>query len=229
MEILYTNFKMSIQNSLSQIKKQLPSHVTLVAVSKTKPVKDLMEAYNSGQRIFGENKIQEMAEKQQQMPKDIQWHMIGNVQRNKVKYMASFVDLVHGVDSLKLLNEINKQAAKHQRVINCLLQLKIAQEDTKFGMTSKEAHEILSSEHFKSLKNIAIVGVMGMASFTEDTSQIKEEFTLLKSNFDNLKNTDEKLKVVSMGMSGDYPLAIENGSTMIRVGSRIFGTRNYTN
>ena len=170
MEILHTNFKMSIQNNLSQIKTQLPSHVTLVAVSKTKPVKDLMEAYNSGQRIFGENKIQEMAEKQQQMPKDIQWHMIGNVQRNKVKYMASFVDLVHGVDSLKLLNEINKQAAKHQRVINCLLQLKIAQEDTKFGMTSKEAHEILTSEHFKSLKNIAIVGVMGVASFTEDTT-----------------------------------------------------------
>jgi pyridoxal phosphate enzyme (YggS family) len=220
---------MSIQNNLSQIKTQLPSHVTLVAVSKTKPVKDLMEAYNSGQRIFGENKIQEMAEKQQQMPKDIQWHMIGNVQRNKVKYMASFVDLVHGVDSLKLLNEINKQAAKHQRVINCLLQLKIAQEDTKFGMTSKEAHEILTSEHFKSLKNIAIVGVMGMASFTEDTTQIKEEFTLLKSNFDSLKNTEENLKVVSMGMSGDYPLAIENGSTMIRVGSRIFGARNYTN
>jgi len=228
-EILHTNFKMSIQNNLSQIKTQLPSHVTLVAVSKTKPVKDLMEAYNSGQRIFGENKIQEMAEKQQQMPKDIQWHMIGNVQRNKVKYMASFVDLVHGVDSLKLLNEINKQAAKHQRVINCLLQLKIAQEDTKFGMTSKEAHEILTSEHFKSLKNIAIVGVMGMASFTEDTTQIKEEFTLLKSNFDSLKNTEENLKVVSMGMSGDYPLAIENGSTMIRVGSRIFGARNYTN
>ena len=193
MEILYTNFKMSIQNSLSQIKKQLPSHVTLVAVSKTKPVKDLMEAYNAGQRIFGENKIQEMAEKYQGMPKDIQWHMIGNVQRNKVKYMASFVDLVHGVDSLKLLNEINKQAAKHQRVINCLLQLKIAQEDTKFGMTSKEAHEILTSEHFKSLKNIAIVGVMGMASFTEDTSQIKEEFTLLKSNFDNLKNTGREI------------------------------------
>ena len=138
---------MSIKNNLTQIKIQLPSHVTLVAVSKTKPVEDLMEAYDSGQRIFGENKIQEMAEKHQQMPKDIQWHMIGNVQRNKVKYMASFVDLVHGVDSLKLLNEINKQAAKHQRVINCLLQLKIAQEDTKFGMTSKEAHEILNSEH----------------------------------------------------------------------------------
>ena len=220
---------MSIKNNLTQIKIQLPSHVTLVAVSKTKPVEDLMEAYDSGQRIFGENKIQEMAEKHQQMPKDIQWHMIGNVQRNKVKYMASFVDLVHGVDSLKLLNEINKQAAKHQRVINCLLQLKIAQEDTKFGMTSKEAHEILNSQHYKSLKNIAIVGVMGMASFTENTAQITEEFTLLKSDFDSLKNTEENLKVVSMGMSGDYPLAIENGSTMIRVGSRIFGARNYTN
>jgi len=220
---------MSIKNNLTQIKIQLPSHVTLVAVSKTKPVEDLMEAYDSGQRIFGENKIQEMAEKHQQMPKDIQWHMIGNVQRNKVKYMASFVDLVHGVDSLKLLNEINKQAAKHQRVINCLLQLKIAQEDTKFGMTSKEAHEILNSEHYKSLKNIAIVGVMGMASFTENTAQITEEFTLLKSDFDSLKNTEEKLKVVSMGMSGDYPVAIENGSTMIRVGSSIFGARNYTN
>ena len=220
---------MSIKNNLTQIKIQLPSHVTLVAVSKTKPVEDLMEAYDSGQRIFGENKIQEMAEKHQQMPKDIQWHMIGNVQRNKVKYMASFVDLVHGVDSLKLLNEINKQAAKHQRVINCLLQLKIAQEDTKFGMTSKEAHEILNSEHYKSLKNIAIVGVMGMASFTENTAQITEEFTLLKSDFDSLKNTEENLNVVSMGMSGDYPLAIENGSTMIRVGSSIFGARNYTN
>tara|TARA_B110000971_G_scaffold47497_1_gene47535 strand:- start:18008 stop:18670 length:663 start_codon:yes stop_codon:yes gene_type:complete len=220
---------MSIKNNLTQIKIQLPSHVTLVAVSKTKPVEDLMEAYDAGQRIFGENKIQEMAEKHQQMPKDIQWHMIGNVQRNKVKYMASFVDLVHGVDSLKLLNEINKQAAKHQRVINCLLQLKIAQEDTKFGMTSKEAHEILNSQHYKSLKNIAIVGVMGMASFTENTAQITEEFTLLKSDFDSLKNTEENLKVVSMGMSGDYPLAIENGSTMIRVGSSIFGARNYTN
>ena len=220
---------MSIKNNLTQIKIQLPSHVTLVAVSKTKPVEDLMEAYDSGQRIFGENKIQEMAEKHEQMPKDIQWHMIGNVQRNKVKYMASFVDLVHGVESLKLLNEINKQAAKHQRVINCLLQLKIAQEDTKFGMTSKEAYEILNSEHYKSLKNITIVGVMGMASFTENTAQITEEFTLLKSDFDSLKNTEENLKVVSMGMSGDYTLAIENGSTMIRVGSSIFGARNYTN
>jgi len=220
---------MTIKTNLSQIKSQLPDHVTLVAVSKTKPVEDLMQAYECGQRIFGENKIQEMAEKHQEMPKDIQWHMIGNVQRNKVKYMASFVDLIHGVDSLKLLNEINKQAEKNQRTINCLLQLKIAQEDTKFGMTFEDAHILMGSEHFKSLKNIAVVGVMGMASFTENKLQIKEEFTSLKNNFDRLKKIDSNLTIVSMGMSGDYALGIENGSTMIRVGSRIFGARNYSN
>ena len=220
---------MTIKTNLSQIKSQLPDHVTLVAVSKTMPVEDLMQAYECGQRIFGENKIQEMAEKHQEMPKDIQWHMIGNVQKNKVKYMASFVDLIHGVDSLKLLNEINKQAEKNQRTINCLLQLKIAQEDTKFGMTFEDAHTLLGSEHFKSLKNIAVVGVMGMASFTENTLQIKEEFTSLKNNFDRLKKIDSNLTIVSMGMSGDYALGIENGSTMIRVGSRIFGARNYSN
>ena len=218
---------MSIKTNLSEIQSQLPSHVSLVAVSKTKPVEDLMKAYDFGQRIFGENKIQEMADKHQQMPKDIQWHMIGNVQRNKVKYMAAFVDLIHGVDSEKLLKEINKQAEKHQRIINCLLQLKIAQEDTKFGMTSEAAHALLSSEHFKNLKHIAIVGVMGMASFTDDTTQIKEEFTTLKNTFDSLKKTSPELKIISMGMSGDYPLAIDCGSTMIRVGSSIFGTRNY--
>ena len=220
---------MTIKTNLSQIKSQLPDHVTLVAVSKTKPVEDLMQAYECGQRIFGENKIQEMAEKHQEMPKDIQWHMIGNVQRNKVKYMASFVDLIHGVDSLKLLNEINKQAEKNQRTINCLLQLKIAQEDTKFGMIFEDAHTLLGSEHFKSLKNIAVVGVMGMASFTENKLQIKEEFMSLKNNFDRLKKIDSNLTIVSMGMSGDYALGIENGSTMIRVGSRIFGARNYSN
>ena len=219
---------MSIQTNLSEIQSQLPSHVILVAVSKTKPVEDLMEAYASGQRVFGENKIQEMADKHQQMPKDIQWHMIGNVQRNKVKYMASFVDLIHGVDSEKLLKEINKQAEKHQRTINCLLQLKIAQEDTKFGMTSEAAHALLDSDHFKNLKNITIKGVMGMASFTDDTSQIKEEFTTLKSIFDSLKKTSPELEIISMGMSGDYPLAIDCGSTMIRVGSSIFGLRNQT-
>ena len=218
---------MPIKSNLTKIQSQLPSHVTLVAVSKTKPVNDLMEAYSSGQRIFGENKIQEMVDKHQQMPKDIQWHMIGNVQRNKVKYMASFVDLIHGVDSEKLLNEINKQAEKHQRIINCLLQIKIAQEDTKFGMTAEAAHTLLASDRFKTLKNIAIVGLMGMASFTEDTAQIREEFTTLKNTFDSLKNTNPSLEIISMGMSGDYPLAIECGSTMVRLGSSIFGVRNY--
>ena len=218
---------MPIKSNLTKIQSQLPSHVTLVAVSKTKPVNDLMEAYSSGQRIFGENKIQEMVDKHHQMPKDVQWHMIGNIQRNKVKYMASFVDLIHGVDSEKLLNEINKQAEKHQRIINCLLQIKIAQEDTKFGMTSEAAHTLLASDHFKTLKNIAIVGLMGMASFTEDTAQIKEEFTGLKNTFNSLKKTNPSLEIISMGMSGDYPLAIDCGSTMIRVGSRIFGFRNY--
>ena len=220
---------MSINTNLSQLQSQLPDQVTLVAVSKTKPVADLMEAYAAGQRIFGENKIQEMAEKQQQMPKDIQWHMIGNVQRNKVKYMASFVDLVHGVDSLKLLNEINKQAEKQQRTIRCLLQLKIAKEDTKFGMTSEDAHSLIDSDHFKNLKNISIVGVMGMASYTDNTTQIKEEFTTLKNTFESLKKINPELSEISMGMSGDFPLAIDCGSTMIRVGSRIFGARNYTN
>ena len=218
---------MSIKTNLSELRSQLPNQVTLVAVSKTKPVADLMEAYASGQRIFGENKIQEMVDKHQQMPKDVQWHMIGNVQRNKVKYMASFVDLIHGVDSEKLLNEIKKQAEKHQRTINCLLQLKIAQEDTKFGMSAEAADTLLNLDHLKNLKHIAIVGLMGMASFTEETAQIKKEFNKLKTTFDRLKTTHPKLEILSMGMSGDFPLAIDCGSTMIRVGSRIFGARNY--
>ena len=218
---------MSIKTNLTEVKSKLPNHVTLVAVSKTKPVEDLMEAYQAGQRIFGENKIQEMAEKYQQMPKDVLWHMIGNVQRNKVKYMAEIVNMIHGVDSEKLLNEINKHAKKHDRTINCLLQLKIAQEDTKFGMTSEAAHTLLNSKDFKRLENIAIVGVMGMASFTDNTTQIKEEFSALKTTFESLKNINPKLREVSMGMSGDYPLAIECGSTMVRIGSSIFGARNY--
>lgn len=220
---------MSIRTNLSKIKNELPSHVTLVAVSKTKPVEDLMQAYLLGQRVFGENKIQEMVEKHEKMPKDIQWHMIGNLQRNKVKYMASFVDLVHGVDSLKLLNEINKQAEKHKRIINCLIQIKIAKEDTKFGMSYEEAKNLISSEEVKKLKNILIVGLMGMASFTQDRTLIKKEFKTLKSNFDNLQKTASNLIILSMGMSGDYTLAIKNGSTMIRLGSGIFGARNYTN
>lgn len=221
---------MSIKENLNKIKSTLPEHVTLVAVSKTKPVSDLMEAYDAGQRIFGENKIQEMAEKHEVMPKDIEWHMIGHVQRNKVKYMAPFVSLIHGVDNYKLLKEINKQAQKNDRIIDCLFQIKIAEEDSKFGMSAKEASEIIQSEDFSELKNIRITGVMGMATFTDDQNQIEKEFKLLKSTFEALKKLDSencKLKTISMGMSGDFKLAIECGSTMIRVGSSIFGSRNY--
>ena len=181
---------MSIKNNLLHIKSTLPEHVTLVAVSKTKPVADLMEAYEAGQRIFGENKIQEMAEKWEQMPKDIQWHMIGHVQTNKVKFMAQFVSLIHGVDSLKLLQEINKQALKNDRVIDCLFQMHIAEEETKFGLDEKELASLLSSPIFQEMKNIRIVGLMGMATFTDNKDQIKKEFTHLKSIFDGLHSTD---------------------------------------
>ncbi|MFT4612465.1 MAG: pyridoxal phosphate enzyme (YggS family) [Glaciecola sp.] len=223
---------MDIEQNLNNIKSQIPKEVTLVAVSKTKPVSDLMEAYSAGQRIFGENKIQEMAVKYEEMPKDIEWHMIGHVQRNKVKYMADFVSLIHGVDSFKLLNEINKQALKHDRVINCLIQIKIAEEDSKFGMSSQDAKELLISEEFKKLKNISITGLMGMATFTDDIKQVTQEFNRLKTTFDDLKvlpPTNCELQIISMGMSGDYKLAIDCGSTMIRVGSSIFGVRNYAN
>ena len=219
---------MSIQQNLLQIKSQLPSNVTLVAVSKTKPVEDLMEAYNAGQRIFGENKIQEMTEKWEQMPKDIQWHMIGHVQTNKVKFMAPFVSLIHGVDSLKLLQEINKQAKKNNRTIDCLLQIYIAEEETKFGLDEEELTSLLTSNEFQELKNIQIVGLMGMATFTANKDQIKKEFLHLKSIFDtnkNLKSEICNLNTLSMGMSGDYQLAIECGSTMVRIGSSIFGGR----
>ena len=222
---------MSIQENLRHIKSQIPEHVTLVAVSKTKPISDLMEAYNAGQRIFGENKIQEMVEKYEQMPKDVEWHMIGHVQSNKVKYMAHFVSLVHGVDNLKLLKEINKQALKNNRIINCLLQIKIAEEDSKFGMTAMDAKEILQSKDFSELKNVCVVGVMGMATFTDNEAQINKEFKQLKSTFDELKplkTYNFKPEIISMGMSDDYHLAIDCGSTMIRVGSSIFGQRNYS-
>ena len=222
------NKTMSIQQNLNNIKSQLPAHVTLVAVSKTKPVADLMEAYNAGQRIFGENKIQEMTDKWEVMPKDIEWHMIGHVQTNKVKYMAPYVSLIHGVDSLKLLQEINKQAAKNNRVIDCLLQIYIAEEESKFGLDEQELEEILSSTEFKQLKNIRIVGLMGMATFTENKNQIEKEFKHLKTIFDKYKklNTEHcQLNTLSMGMSGDYQLAISCGSTMVRIGSSIFGSR----
>ena len=219
---------MSIEQNLLAIKATLPEQVTLVAVSKTKPISDLMEAYEAGQRIFGENKIQEMAEKWEAMPKDIEWHMIGHVQTNKVKYMAPYVSLIHGVDSLKLLQEINKQAAKNNRVIDCLLQIYIAEEESKFGLDEEELNEILSSATFQEMKNIRIVGLMGMATFTDNQNQIKKEFTHLKSIFDNLKSTETdnlQLNTISMGMSGDYKLAIDCGSTMVRIGSSIFGGR----
>lgn len=219
---------MGIANNLLQIKSALPEHVTLVAVSKTKPVSDLMEAYEAGQRIFGENKIQEMAEKWEQMPKDIQWHMIGHVQTNKVKFMALFVSLIHGVDSLKLLQEINKQALKNNRIIDCLLQIHIAEEETKFGLDEEELASLLSLNEIQELKNIRIVGLMGMATFTDNKDQIKKEFLHLKTIFDKtkkLKTENCQLETISMGMSGDYQLAIECGSTMVRIGSSIFGGR----
>jgi pyridoxal phosphate enzyme (YggS family) len=220
---------MSIKQNLLNIKSTLPENVTLVAVSKTKPIPDLMEAYDAGQRIFGENKIQEMAEKWEQMPKDIQWHMIGHVQTNKVKYMAQFASLIHGVDSLKLLEEINKQAQKNNRIIDCLLQIHIAEEETKFGLNEEELNEILLSAAFKEMKNIRIVGLMGMASFTDNKEQIRKEFYHLKYIYDLIdaqpKTQNLEPKTLSMGMSGDYQLAIECGSTMVRIGSSIFGGR----
>jgi pyridoxal phosphate enzyme (YggS family) len=219
---------MSITQNLLQIKATLPENVTLVAVSKTKPIPDLMEAYEAGQRIFGENKIQEMTDKWETMPKDIEWHMIGHVQTNKVKFMAEYVSLIHGVDSLKLLEEINKQAKKYNRIIDCLLQIHIAEEETKFGLDEKELNELLASTEFKILQNIRIVGLMGMATFTENQNQIKKEFIHLKSIFDDYKSlsiVNCQLSILSMGMSGDYKLAIECGSTMVRIGSSIFGER----
>ena len=221
---------MNIARNLHKINKSIPKNVTLVAVTKTKPIENILEAYDAGQRIFGENKIQEMVDKYDVLPKDIEWHMIGHVQRNKVKYMADFVSLIHGIDSLKLLKEVNKQAIKKSRTIDCLLQIKIAEEDSKFGLSAQDAKDLLLSEEFKSLNNICITGVMGMATFTENKNQIKNEFSKLKAVFDSLKKFDFhncKLQTISMGMSGDYDLAIECGSNMIRVGSSIFGERNY--
>lgn len=212
---------MTIKENLSLIKNKLNKNVILVAVSKTKPVKDLLEAYKAGQRIFGENKIQEMVSKWEVMPKDVKWHMIGHVQRNKVKYMAPFVDYIHAVDSIKLLGEIQKQAEKNNRQIKCLIQIRIAREETKFGILPHELELVLESS--KSYDNILIEGLMGMASFTKDKNQIRNEFKLLKSIYDEYQS----FKILSMGMSGDYSIAIEEGSNMIRVGSKIFGERFY--
>ncbi|MGG5507295.1 MULTISPECIES: YggS family pyridoxal phosphate-dependent enzyme [unclassified Myroides] len=221
-----------IAENLKRIKAELPTEVSLVAVSKTKPNAAILEAYEAGQRIFGENKIQEMTDKYEALPKDIAWHMIGHVQRNKVKYMAPFVALIHAVDSLRLLVEIDKQAKRNNRVIACLLQLFIADEETKFGLSEDELFELLNSDEFKALTNIKIQGLMGMATFTENQDQIKQEFSTLHAIFEKVQINYNHLPNVacdtlSMGMSNDYPIAIASGSTMIRIGSTIFGERNY--
>lgn len=216
---------MNIKENLLYILDQLPKEVKLVAVSKTKPNEAIFEAYKAGHRIFGENKVQEMISKYEVLPKDIQWHMIGHVQSNKVKYMAPFVTLIHGVDSLKLLKEINKQALKNNRVIDCLLQLNIANESTKFGLSKIECIEALIAA--ESLENVTIKGLMGMATFTDDNYQIEQEFNGLKELYDQLAKQYSEFEVLSMGMSGDYEIAITKGSNMIRVGSKIFGERNY--
>lgn len=222
---------MYIAQNLNKILHQLPPQVTLVAVSKTKSVADIKEAYDAGQRDFGENKVQEMTSKQEDLPSDIRWHMIGHLQSNKIKYMAAYVHLVHGVDSLDLLIEINKHAIKHNRIIPCLLQVYIAQEESKFGLDFEEIEKLLHSDIFSNLQHIKVVGLMGMASFTDDETQVRREFQTLNQFFKKLKNEPErsnfKLETLSMGMSGDYQIAIEEGSNLVRIGSAIFGSRNY--
>jgi len=220
---------MFLKEKYTQLLNELGS-CKLIAVSKTKPIPDLMEAYEAGCKVFGENKVQEMVEKHEQMPTDIQWHLIGHLQTNKVKYIAPFVHLIHSVDSLKLLQEINKQALKHHRVISCLLQIYIAQEETKFGLNFEEAQQLLNSPEIGSLQNIKIVGVMGMASFTENTEQIRKEFKGLKTFYEESKTRYQQANIdfqeLSMGMSGDYTIAAQEGSSMVRVGSLLFGNRN---
>lgn len=223
--------EMGITDKINEILASIPKNVKLVAVSKTKPIEYIKEAYEGGYRIFGENKPQELKTKFEALPKDIEWHFIGHLQTNKVKYIAPFVSLIHAVDSIKLLKMINKEAEKNNRTINCLLQFHIADEDSKFGLSFEEALGMLESDEFKSLKNISIVGVMGMATHTDNQEQISKEFSNLKNIFSNLKDrfftNSNSFTEISMGMSGDYKLAIEQGSSMIRVGSSIFGARNY--
>ncbi len=221
----------AIANEITKIKSSLPATTRLIAVSKTKPVEDLQQAYDAGQRVFGENKALEMRDKHEVLPNDIQWHFIGHLQTNKIKYIISYVSLIHSIDSCNLLNEINIAAAKKDRVVDCLLQFHIADEDTKYGLSFDEAQELLNSPEYKAMNNIRIVGVMGMATFTDNQDQIRQEFRNLKSIFDRLKKQyfadNDSFKEISMGMSDDYPIAIEEGSTLIRVGSAIFGKRNY--
>ena len=221
---------MGISENVSFIKEHIPGHVKLVAVSKTKSVHEILEGYRAGQTVFGENKVQEITAKQPLLPKEVEWHFIGHLQTNKVKYIAPFVYMIHSIDSLKLLSEVNRQALKYDRIIDCLLQFHIATEETKFGLDVDEASQILNSPEFSSLNNIRICGVMGMATFTKDEALVRNEFRNLKSIFDHLKNNffhDQGFfKEISMGMSDDYKIAIEEGSTIVRIGSALFGERN---
>lgn len=217
---------MKIAEKISSLLTEIPKNVCLVAVSKTKPLDDIQAAYRAGQRVFGENKIQEMTHKWEQLPKDIEWHMIGHVQSNKVKYMAPYVSLIHGVDRAKLLKEIDKQAAKNNRSIDCLLQIHIAEEETKFGLNEAELFSIVEQQQQQPFAHLRIVGLMGMATFTTNTIQIRKEFNTLKKLYERANAMGSGMHILSMGMSGDYPIAIEEGSTMIRVGSKLFGERN---
>ncbi|WP_127846352.1 YggS family pyridoxal phosphate-dependent enzyme [Psychroflexus aestuariivivens] len=215
----------SISEKIKEFKAELGENVDLVAVSKTKPNQDLMEAYDAGQRNFGENKVQEMTDKSEALPKDIQWHMVGHVQTNKVKYMAPYVNLIHAVHKMKLLKEINKRAEENDRIINCLLQVKIAEEDSKYGMSPEELRAFLKDEKLSELKNVNLKGLMGMATFTDDEAQIHREFSVLKSLYDEVSQEMPDFDTLSMGMSGDYKIALEHGSNMVRIGSSIFGAR----
>jgi len=223
---------MSIAENIDIVKANLPANVKLVAVSKTKPANLLMEAYDYGQRAFGENKVQELVWKFEELPKDIEWHFIGHLQSNKAKYLVPFVHLIHGVDSFKLLKAIDSEAKKTDRIIHCLLQFHIAEEETKFGFSLSEAEEMLNSDDFLQLRNVKLSGVMGMATYTDDENQIRKEFAHLKTIFEMLKSnyfsSEPEFKEISMGMSGDYRIAVQEGSTMVRIGSTIFGERNYS-
>lgn len=223
---------MSIASNLQRLRSELPPNVSLVAISKTHPVETVMEAYHAGQRMFGENKVQELVAKYEAMPPDIQWHLVGHLQTNKVKYIASFVKLIQSVDSLKLLTVIDKEAQKHNRVIDCLLQVHIATEETKFGLSVDELDELLASAEYRGLKNVRVVGLMGMATFTDNMDQVRMEFRFLAEVFASVKgryfSSDSAFRELSMGMSGDYKIAVEEGSTMVRIGSNIFGYRSST-
>ena len=216
-----------IDKNINKIRSDIPDYVEIIAISKTKPNEDIMKAYKIGHRSFGENKVQEMSRKFEELPKDIIWHMVGHVQSNKIKYMAPFVNLIHGVDSFKSIKIINKEGQKNNRVLNCLLQLKISKEESKFGLGEKEFKEIIYSDEYKEMKNIKIKGLMAMASNTSEKSIIRSEFVHAKKIFDEINNRDKSFEILSMGMSNDYKIAIECGSNMIRLGSLIFGERNY--